>query len=114
MDETTRRLQIGLDLLTWAAEIPKLLSRIGEVSEMPSLTEAQKLDLELMMKRIVDRFTKASEMADAEQDNEALYESIDSEHRRLARRNRYRKCNIGQTSSLSVIPLPNKRRIILP
>jgi hypothetical protein len=43
---------------------------------MPSFTEAQKLDLDMMAKRITDLFVKASEMAEAEEDNKVLYDKL--------------------------------------
>ncbi len=76
MDETSRRLQIASDLFGWVAGIPRLLVRIGEVSEMPSLTEAQKLDLDMMAKRITDLYARVSDMADAEEDDKVLYEKL--------------------------------------
>jgi hypothetical protein len=74
MNDTTRPLQIGRDLMRLTKEIPALLTRIDEASKMVS--EAQRIDLELMGKRIVDRYTKIAEMADAENDDKVFLDQL--------------------------------------
>jgi hypothetical protein len=41
---------------------------------MPTLTVGQRIDIEQMAKRIVERVTAMGEMAEAEEDNKVLYE----------------------------------------
>jgi hypothetical protein len=78
MDEPTRqlRLQIGNDLLRLMNELPKLLAQIEKAIKVAS--EAQVIDLTLMSKRIVDRFEKASEMAEAESSDRVFLEQLHS------------------------------------
>src|ERR1700733_5832238 len=52
-------------------EIPRILTEIGEASK--TATEAQKVDLEFLARRIAERFSNASEMADTDGDDVALH-----------------------------------------
>jgi hypothetical protein len=67
MDRFLKSLRIANELAEFSAEIPELLAQIGEASK--TATEAQKIDLEFLAKRITERFSKASEMADTDVDD---------------------------------------------
>jgi hypothetical protein len=53
-----------------SAEVPRVLTQIGEASK--TATEIQKIDLEFLARRIAERFRKASEMADVDRDDDSL------------------------------------------
>ncbi len=52
-------------------EVPRILTEIGDAIKMA--TEAQKVDLEFLARRIGERFSNASKMADTDGDEVALH-----------------------------------------
>jgi hypothetical protein len=62
--------EIAAELMELSLELPRLLGRIGQVGRLT--TEIHKIDLEFLAKRITERFKKASEMANAEDDDTIL------------------------------------------
>ena len=52
-------------------EAPRIITEIGDASK--TATEAQKVDLEFLAKRIAERFGDASEIADTDGDYVALH-----------------------------------------
>jgi hypothetical protein len=76
MDETTRRLQIGVEMMTWIGAMPHLLKRLGEAERMPGLSNSEKQNLRDIAKRLTDLFEKAGEMADADQSNQEFFKQL--------------------------------------
>lgn len=76
MTETTRRLEIAMEMLTWFGEIPHLIKRIGEAHDMPSLSDSEKGALREMADRITESFKAAGELAVAEESNKQFYERL--------------------------------------
>jgi hypothetical protein len=76
MDETTRRLQIGVEMMTWIVAMPDLLKRLGKAETMPSLSDSEKQNLREIAKRLTALFQKAGEMADADQSNKEFYKQL--------------------------------------
>jgi len=65
MDETHhRRLSIAKELLTWGIAMPSLLAGISEALKRPSLTGRQKIDLEIMARRINTSFNAIGETSE--------------------------------------------------
>ena len=52
-------------------EVPRILTEIGDASK--TATEAQKVDLEFLGRRITERFNNASETANSDGDDVALH-----------------------------------------
>ena len=62
MDETHhRRLSIAKELLTWGIAMPSLLAGISEALKRSNLTGRQKLDFEIMARRITTSFNAIGE-----------------------------------------------------
>jgi hypothetical protein len=76
MDESRRRLAIAQELATWGTEMPALMTRIGEALKMPSLPGRQKLDLEVLARRITRTFRAIGETPPAETDEATLYDQL--------------------------------------
>ncbi len=77
MDETQRRkLSIARELATWGTDMPALLARIAGALKMPSLSGRQKLDFEVMMRRITTAFNAIGVTPDAEASDAMLYEQL--------------------------------------
>ena len=66
-----RGLKTAREFTELSEEVPRILTEIGEASK--TATEAQKVDLEFLARRIAERFSNASEMADTDGDDVALY-----------------------------------------
>ena len=66
-----RGLKTAREFTELSEEVPRILTEIGEVSK--TATEAQKVDLEFLARRIAERFSNASEMADTDGDDVALH-----------------------------------------
>ena len=64
-------LKTAHEFMGLSEEVPRILTEIGDASKMA--TEAQKVDLEFLARRITDRFSNASEMADTDGDDVALH-----------------------------------------
>ena len=67
-------------------EVTAHLTEIGDASK--TATEAQKVDLEFLAKRITERFSDASEMADTDGDYDALHrlnEAVDGVRAEITR-----------------------------
>jgi hypothetical protein len=74
MDETQRlRLSITRELVVWGMAIPKLLARIAAALKMPASSGRQKLDFEVMARRITTAFNAIGETPDGEADEVMLY-----------------------------------------
>ena len=66
MDETRRRrLLIAREVATWANAMPVMMARIADALKMPTLPGRQKLDFEVMARRITASFNAIGETADA-------------------------------------------------
>jgi hypothetical protein len=66
-----RGLKTAREFTELSEEVPRILTEIGEASK--TATEAQKVDLEFLARRIAERFSNASEMADTDGDDVALH-----------------------------------------
>jgi hypothetical protein len=71
-----RRLSIAKELLTWRIAIPSLLAGISEALKRPSLTGRQKLDFEIMARRITTSFNAIGETSEDKAPNATLYERL--------------------------------------
>ena len=77
MDETERRrLSIATELVTWGKAMPALMARIVPVLKMPSVPGRQKLELEVLARRIAAAFKAIREAADSETGDEANYAEL--------------------------------------
>src|ERR1700690_1338781 len=77
MDETQRRrVSIAREIVTWGADLPALLARIAVALKMPSLPRRQKLDLEVLARRMISTFKAIGEAADSEASDEASYAQL--------------------------------------
>ena len=67
VDETRRRrLSIVRELPTWGVAMPSLMARIASALKMSGLPGRQKLDFEVMARRITIAFNAIGETPDAE------------------------------------------------
>jgi hypothetical protein len=81
-----RSLKTAHEFTELSEEVPRILTEIGDASEMA--TEAQKVDLEFLARRITERFSNASEMADTDGDDVALHrlnEAVDGVRAEITR-----------------------------
>lgn len=69
-------LKTAHELTELSEEVPRILTEIGDASKMA--TEAQKVDLEFLARRIAERFSNASQMADTDADDVALHRLNDA------------------------------------
>jgi hypothetical protein len=77
MDESNRRrLSIAKELVTWGIAMPSLLAGISEALKRTSLTGRQKLDFEVMARRITTSFNAIGETPDDKTADAALYEQF--------------------------------------
>jgi hypothetical protein len=77
MDETRRRrLSIAKELATWGSAMPALMARIGAAQKMPGIPGRQKLDLEVLARRITRAFNAIGETPDAGVDDSSLYDQL--------------------------------------
>jgi hypothetical protein len=77
MNETRRRrLSIAKELATWGSAMPALMARVGAAQKMPSLSGRQKLDLEVLARRITRAFRAIGETPDAGADDAILYDQL--------------------------------------
>jgi hypothetical protein len=77
MDENyRRRLSIANELVTWGVAMPSLLARISEAIRITSLTGRQKLDFEVMARRITTSFNAIGEMPNDEGRDATQYEQL--------------------------------------
>ena len=74
MDETQRRrLSIARELVTWGTDMPALMARISAALKIPTLSGRQKLDFEVVARRITTAFNAIGETPDGEADEVMLY-----------------------------------------
>jgi hypothetical protein len=71
-----RRLSIARELATWGTEMPALMARSDKALKMANLPGRQKLDLEVLSRRITRSFDQIGETPDAEADDAALYDQL--------------------------------------
>jgi hypothetical protein len=77
MNETQqRKLSIARELATWGADMPALMARIAEALKSRSIPGRQKLDLEVMARRITTAFNAIDETPDAEASEAKLYKQL--------------------------------------
>jgi len=77
MDETRRRrLSIAKELATWGTAMPPLMTRIGKALKTPSVPGRQKLDLEVLARRITRASNAIGELPDADADDATLYDQL--------------------------------------
>ena len=77
MDETRRRrLSIAKELATWDTAMPALMTRIGKALKTPSVPGRQKLDLEVLARRITRASNAIGELPDADADDATLYDQL--------------------------------------
>jgi hypothetical protein len=77
MDENHRRpLSIAKELLTWGIAIPTLMTGISEALKRPSLTGRQKLDFEIMARRITTSFNAIGKTSEDKALDATLYERL--------------------------------------
>jgi hypothetical protein len=73
MDETRRRrLSIAKELATWDTAMPALMTPIGKALKTPSVPGRQKLDLEVLARRITRASNAIGELPDADADDATL------------------------------------------
>jgi hypothetical protein len=77
MDEMrSRRLSIARELATWGVAMPALRARIAATLKMPALSGRQKLDFEVMARRITTAFNAIGETPDPEASDATLYKQL--------------------------------------
>jgi hypothetical protein len=77
MNETQqRKLSIARELATWGTDMPVLMARIAEVLKSRSIPGRQKLDFEVMARRITTAFNAIGETPDAEASEVKLYKQL--------------------------------------
>ena len=65
MDEASRFVKIAAEIFTWGSALPALLRRIGEATKTPSISDADKMMLAAISKRIGDLFRRVEKALDA-------------------------------------------------
>jgi hypothetical protein len=95
MDETRRRLSIARKLATWGVAMPALLVRISEAIRMPTLSGREKLDFEVMARRITTSFNAIGETPNAEASDATNYAQL------IERTNRLRELIAGAKAALA-------------
>jgi hypothetical protein len=77
MEETQhRRVLIARELVTWGADIPALFARIAAALKMASLPGRQKLELEVLARRITASFKAIGEATDDDATDAANYAQL--------------------------------------
>ena len=77
MNETQqRKLAIARELATWGTDMPVLMARIAEVLKDRSVPGRQKLDFEVMARRITTAFNAIGETPDADASEAKLYKQL--------------------------------------
>ena len=77
MDEThRRRLSIAREVVAWGADLPALLARIAVALKMSSLPGRQKLDLEVLARRMIATFKAIGEAAHSDATDEDNYAQL--------------------------------------
>jgi hypothetical protein len=95
MDETQRRkLSIARELATWSTDMPALLARIAAALKMQTLSGRQKLELEVLARRMTASFRAIGESTDSEASDEANYAQL------IERTHRLRELTASANSAL--------------
>jgi hypothetical protein len=75
-EKQQRKLSIARELATWGADMPALMARIAEALKSRSIPGRQKLDFEVMARRITTAFNAIGETPDAEASEANLYKQL--------------------------------------
>lgn len=65
MDEASRFVKIAAEIFIWGGALPALLGRIGEATNMPSISDDDKMMLAATSKHIGELFQKVERALDA-------------------------------------------------
>jgi hypothetical protein len=75
-DTRRRRLSIARELATWGSAMPALMTRISEALKIPTLPGRQKLELEVLARRITRSFDMIGVTPKPDVDDATLYDQL--------------------------------------